>query len=274
MRYIFLFICVFLLFNLQAQRNQNNTAINVSTAINYNPASRPYFLQRNFQYNGDNIELTYLTENSGTFIEEDLGISVEEQNTINTLSHLLGLSTSVQFVKSSGLFHELTLTSLSYAKAQHVSAYTLRDSLDEVITTFDRFTEVRHFIIGGRYEVGRYLGRDAPVRIGFSGGISYNYQKYSFLPSLGAGSPITGSISILNLVIAPMMLVKFSDKVFAELKILPNMLLANFDRVILDSPILLEREKLFELDYDPPSFQVGASLMLKYQIKTPRRRRR
>lgn len=275
MRYLFLLYCLFLIGNVQAQRNRSNTAINISTAISYNPASKPYTLERTFNYSGDEIELTYITENSGTFIEEDKDYFIEEESTVNLPSNILGISTGVQFIMRSGLFHELTFTTLSYSKARHLIQHTLRDFDDRHITTIERFVEFRNFEIGGRYEVGRYLGRDdSAVRVGISGGVSGKYQRYMFQSSRVFGYPVEGRTSILHLVVAPMMMVKFSDKVFVEFKFLPRMLLAKFDKVSYDAPILLDKDKQFVLDYDPPSVQVGASLMLKYQIQTPRRRRR
>ena len=78
----------------------------------------------------------------------------------------------------------------------------------------------------------------------------------------------------VDIALIPMVLAKLSKKVSLELKVIPNILIVDFGPVEERNPTVTLAEQEGQRNYNLPVVNVGASLLLKYQIKEPKKKRR
>ena len=259
-----------------AQTNKKlGTTISVSTAINYYPAIDPYSFFSSFTSDDDELILNFLTANSGTFVIEEESISVEREVTSNIPSQLLGVGAGVQIEKGKKLFHEISLTKLSFAKSSYEKVFLFSDSLGK-IRALKLGSEQKTSAFAFRYELGKYFGkRKKPsFRFGLSGSIEPSFYFFKRTPFSSREYPIDGKLFTIEVALIPMFSVKVSKKVSLDFKIIPNILMADFGSIKENNPLLSKSLQNGGREYNPPDINLAFSLLLKYKIKEPKKRRR
>ena len=256
-------------------KKKKGTTINISTSVNYYPSIEPYTFFSSFNTSDSNIDLTFLTSNSGTFvIEEGESKTIDRANNNDFPSQLLGVGASVQIKKGDALFHEISLTKLSFTKSSRIVVYSFADSLGK-ITSFPRGYKQRAGAFGFRYELGKYFGkrRKAKFRFGLSGGIEPSFYFYKRTPAFTGEYPVRAKIFTIDIAVIPMASFKLAKKITMDFKIIPNMLLGDFGSIKENNPRVPIAQQGGEREYNLPEINVAFSLLLRYTIKEPKKRR-
>lgn len=272
---ILLLVIVQTISNAQSRKKKGNS-IYAGTSLNYNPPIEPYSFLNTFTADQDQLILTFLTSNSGTFeINEDNLINVDRELAVTFPSQLISIGANIQIVSQSGLFHEISLTKLSLSKSSYIKSYSYHDMNDSE-QTFQLGYEQTTSAIGIRYELGRYFGRQkkAKMKFGLSGAIEPSFYRFKRKSLSIKEFPISANIFTLNIALIPMVSVKLSKKLLLEFKIIPNILIADFEKVNELNPTLSVDKHAGVREYNLPEIAVGGSITLKYLIKEPKKRKR
>ena len=273
---IVLLVIIQTLSSAQSRKKSKERFVYASTSLNFTPPVESYSFFSSFTSNQDLFLLKYLTPTSGTFVIDEDNLTTVDRELITTFpSQLVNMGASIQIVTSDALFHELSLTKLSLAKSSYINKYTFQDSTgdDRVIQLgYEQNTAV----IGIRYELGKYLGKrkKANVKFGISGAIAPCFYRFKRKPVNLSAFPITANIFTLNIALIPMLSAKLSKKLFLEFKIIPNILIADFEKIIEVNPTLSPDKRAGIREYNLPEINVGGSIQLKYLIKEPKKRKR
>lgn len=261
------------------RKNKWGNTINVSTSFNYHSAIAPYYFFNDLGVEQlRSIELFFVTSNSGRFIiDEEVNLSVEREREISLPTPVISLGGSVQIVTGRQLFHEVSITKFSLSKSSDRSSVVYADTSGNT-QRFALGSERRTAAFGLRYELGKYFGkrrRRAPnVRFGLSGGLESSYYSFKSTPFTSRDYPLRAKVFTLQVSVIPMLSIQATDKLFFELKLLPHLLLADAHSVEEDNPAIAPTERGAEPLYERPDFNLAASLLVRYQLKEPKRRRR
>ena len=277
MKYTTFFLCLMLPLVTQAQRSKSKTKIiDITTSLNYHSPLTAYTFFNSLNSEDDQLILNYLTATSGTFKVENQNPIIIERSYINSLpSQLINLGCGVQFIGDNGRFHEISFTGLSLFKSEVLIEYNRLDSLGNSIFVSASGYKQRTFSISFRYEFGKYFGNEeSDIRFGIGGGIEPIFYSYRRDPYALREYPVSASIIQINLAVIPMLRMQISEKVAFEMKVVPNLRMGNFEKVIEQNPVLLDYQKKGEGSYDLPDFEMAFSLGLKYQIHAKKKRRR
>jgi hypothetical protein len=186
-------------------------------------------------------------------------------------SQSLGISGSIQFVKNSRLFHEISLTKLTSNKGSFIQEYIATDTLGEERYLYRGYEE-KSFAIGMRYELGTYFGnKKAKIRFGLSGGIESSYFFYKRTPYSIQEFPIGAKLFTIEAAIIPMVSAKLSKKISLDIKVVPNILMADFGNITKEDPTLPKRAQAMPREYDLPEVNTTFSLVLRYNFKETKR---
>lgn len=259
---------------LSAQSN-DKTAL-FGTSINYYPVFDTYSQQTGGTTTIRDLFLFFQTPTTGIFeVEDERGVDYEIDYNYELHSPQLGAGMSMQWVNEDEVFHELSLTRLSFGKSSYRRDFIYTDSLSNRIPVTTGF-EQSSFILAFRYEYGKYFGdpRRSGLRFGLSGGLEPTLYSYNFTPLSSAQFPLQARIMTLELSISPMVEARLSKRAFLDLKLTPNILLADFGSVRVENPILTQDQQKLSRTYDPPEINLAASVVLRYVIKERKRGKR
>ncbi len=259
----------------QSRKKARGTTISVATTINYYPAIAPYSFFSSFTTSRDDLLLTFLTANSGTFVIEDgQSVFIERESKNDFPTQLVGIGGSVQIKKGNSLFHEISLTKLSFTKSSNIVNYTFLDSLGEVNLIRSGYKQ-NVGVFGFRYELGRYFGKrkSAKFRFGISGGIEPSFYFYKRTPLTTREYPVRGKIFTVEVAVIPMVSAKLSKKVSMDFKIIPNVLMADFGSIDEKNPTVPIRQQEGSREYNLPEINLAFSLVLRYTVKETKKRR-
>lgn len=269
-------LCVLLPISSFSQRSRKpkGPTISVSTSINYYPALEPYSSFNNYFVEGDDIILTYLTANSGTFVVEEGDLFYIERTSTNSIpTQLLSLGASVQVKTESLLFHEVSLTKLSVTKTSNEIKYATLDSLGKTRLLFRQGFEHKASAFGLRYELGKYFGKrkSAKVRFGLSAGLEPSLYFYKRTSNSFQEYPVSIKLFTVELSLNPMLSFMLSKKVSLDVKVVPNLLLGDFGGATEDNPNFSNKQKKLSREYRSPDIDVAFSAVLRYNIKEPKK---
>ncbi len=280
----FRFLTIVMLFsyylpNLLAQQNRTSqyNAIYAISSCNYYPQIAPYtFFNELSSRSLDDINLNFLTANSGTFtIEDGETILIERSHQSIFPSHQLTVGAGVQIVKPNGTQHTAGLTKLSTHQSDAFITLTFYDSLGDVVSRSARGFDERSFTVAIRYEFGKYFGRaNADVRFGIGIGVEPSFYAYRRLPYTSFDSPVTARIFNLHFSPIPMLHCKLSQKLAVEFKVIPNWLVTDAAKVQEENPVLLQRQQIAIRSYDAVQIDWNFGLLLKYLVQVPKKKRR
>ncbi len=262
----------------QAQRRGGNT-LTVSTNFNYTPPLRPYSYQRSYIRDYEDVVLTFLTSNSGTFVlEEGNSYEFAENATYHPPSNLIGLGASFQIWNENGLFQDFSLTQLSFTQSSHSFLLSIVDDQGDVDPTYRLGIDERSGSVGLRYEIGKYFGerrRDYPnFRFGLSAGLETSFYAHRTIPHSQPLLPTKGHMFTVDLSLIPVLSFQPTKRLMIDAKVIPNFLIADLGKIEIEDPSLPEQQRRANRKYDLPVTNVSASLMVRYVIKEPKRGRR
>lgn len=275
----FLCLAVALPLSIFAQigKRLTNKTIYVATTLNYYPALKPYAFFSSFRIDDRDLILNFLTANSGTFvIEEGQSLFVERTKTNHLPSQLLGVGASLQVFNANGVFQELSLTKLSFSKANYQDEYFFTNPNGDLQYSISGYEE-KAAAFAMRYEIGKYFGktrrRGNAIRFGISGALEPSFYTYRRTAFSSAMFPVKGRIFTLDLAVIPIITTKLSKKLSLDFKCIPNILFADFGSLREENPILTEEQKKGVLEYDLPEINVAFSVLLRYQLQEHKKRR-
>ena len=270
--------CLFLPLLCFSQRGKKQEGFNISvtTSINFYPTITPYkFISKYSGTTNDRVILDFITRNSGTFtIEDGETILITRTQTSEFPTQLLGLGASVRLINESLLFHEFSLTKLSFYKSSHLTELVFMNSMDDMSRYYIGYDE-NTTAFAFRYELGKFFGRKKnKLKFGISGGIEPSFYFYKRTSLSQDRYPIKANITTIDLSIIPMLSAKLSKKVSMDFKVISNILLADFGSITENFPEASIEEQNGIREYNLPEITMAFSLILRYDLSDPKKRRR
>lgn len=274
-----LFLCFFLCPLLSfGQRQKWTNQVSVSTSFSHYADYAPYDLP----LTGTNstvldLDLEFVTADSGTFtVEGEELIRRRTYETIELPSPTVSVGGSVQIMNGNGLFHEISLTRLSFFDFTQFSQIERLDSFNNVLYTFPESIEHRMFTAGARYELGKYFGerrRQVPnLRFGLSAGLETTYFHYRRRYYNIFDPPVIANLLAVELSVIPVFSLQATKELLIDLKFVPNMLIADFGQVKIERGTVPDRQNISTRDYNPPDLNWVIGLHLRYVIQASERR--
>ncbi|MEM8907509.1 MAG: hypothetical protein AAGD05_06655 [Bacteroidota bacterium] len=244
-----------LAFSQKKRKKKKSTVINLAVSFNLYPAIEPY-------------------QHTTSFRNFENRFSVRTVN-MELPSQRLGIGFGVQIVKNNTLFHEISLTRLSYNESKHTIARELFDSINPGGIEDGTGASQTAFTLGLRYEFGGYFGKkDAAIRFGLSGGIEPSFFASRRRPEGILEFANQARIYNLEVAVIPHLALRLSKKVSLDFKVVPNILLAYHERVEELNPAIARDNRRATRRFASPDINTTFSLLLRYQIKAPKKRRR
>lgn len=259
----------------QSSKKKRGTSILASTSFNLYSPLKPYTFTKQFYITNDDVLLNFITKNSGTFvILEGDSISLTSTFTSHMPSQVVGIGGSVQFRNLRNVFHEISLTRLSFSRSEQLQVYQGTDSDSTEIYLPSGYTE-KMFAFAFRYEVGKYFGRnkDAILRFGLSGGFEPSFFRYSNIPKSSVDFPLNTKLITIDLALIPMLSAKLSKHLSLDFKFIPNFLTADFGTMKRQDPSLTVRQQGGIRTYKSPDMTWAFSVQLRYMVKEAKKKR-
>ena len=271
---LFLTLLPLILFS-QTKKKWRYKTVNISTTFNYYPSIEPYSTFGSYEQDNEDLILFFLTRTSGTFvIEEGDPLIIDKERTNHIPTQLLGVGASLQVINENNTFHELSLTKLSLIKSDYRIDYSTIDSTGQKILLYQYGETQRLAAFAFRYEFGRYFGRKkSAVKFGLSGSIEPSLYLYKRVPYFFDYSS-KGNLFTLDVALIPMVAIQFSKKLSLDLKIIPNLLIADYGSIQVSNPYLIPKQAKGLRDYDLPEIDLAFSILLRYQIQKAEKRRK
>ncbi|MBI1228414.1 MAG: hypothetical protein GC192_24480 [Bacteroidetes bacterium] len=259
----------------QSSKKKKGTSILASTSFNYYSPLKPYTFSKRYFAQYNDLNLVFITHNSGTFtIEEGDSVLLTRTVTSKMPSNLVGIGASVQFRNLKNVYHELSITKLSFSKSTHLTGY------EGLIPTGGTFYlpvsyNEKTFAFALRYELGKYFGRskNAPLRFGISGGIEPSYYTYHYLPRTSSDFPLDAKLLTIDLSLIPMLSAKISKHLSLDFKFIPNFLMADFGNMKQNDPFLTKSQRGGTRIYKSPDITWAFSVQLRYMVKEAKKQR-
>ncbi|MCC6725752.1 MAG: hypothetical protein IT258_14680 [Saprospiraceae bacterium] len=271
---LLLFLPIFAL--AQSPKKKSKNSILAATNFNFYTPLKSYQFTKEYFRTYDDLILKYITKDAGTFTVED-GDSTIITRTLNRRmpSQLIGLGASLQFRNLKGLFHELSITKLSYYKTDHTLTYTAVDSNGDKKHLAYGFNE-KMLAFAFRYELGKYFGRNknAALRFGLSGGIEQSFYRFKPRPNNFSDSPLEAKLYTIDLALIPMLSAKVSKYLSLDFKVIPNFLTADFGTLRQEDPSFTVRQQGGFRNYKSPDMTWAFSIQMRYMIKEAKKRRK
>lgn len=259
----------------QSSKKKKGTSILASTSFNFYSPLKPYTFTKSYYAQYNDLNLTFLTQNSGTFVIEE-GDSVFLTRTVTSKmpSNLVGIGASIQFRNLKNVFHEISLTKLSFSKSSHLTGYEGLGPSGTIFYLPVSYDE-KTFAFALRYEFGKYFGRnkDATFRFGLSGGFEPSFYTYYYLPRTSQDSPLDAKLLTIDLALIPMLSAKVSKHLSLDFKFIPNFLTADFGTMRQNDPSFTKRQQGGLRNYKSPDMTWAFSVQLRYMVKEAKKKR-
>lgn len=245
-----------------------------SSSLNYYPELESYSFFETVERNRNQLILSYLTSNSGTFVVDTTTLVFDRETANKFPTQIFNLGASVQIRKENSSFHEISISRFSSFKSSFTEFYTFFDTMGDS-RSFPVGYKQKSFIMSLRYEYGKMFGdTKSNLRFGLSGVLEpsiYFYKKEVLDPQ---NFPIKATIFTLNVAIAPTLSYQLSKKVFLDFKIVPRFLLADFGNVEMNNPTFTLDQRKGEREYNLPEIDIAGTIQFRYLLKEPKKRRR
>ena len=274
---ITLLILLLLPIVLFGQRDElKGKQVNISVLFNYN-SDHPEFSWTTFATGRvSDVDLDFLTPNSGTFELETDSLEFNVTNRLNLPKSRIGLGFSIQIINPSQLYHEIQVPTLQLTTHDNFTR-TERINLNDPRGSFDRTVNesLSSFILAMKYEVGKYLGnvQNNKFRLGIGFNVStlfYSFNAestFGFEETSSLGPPFVGSFLDINFGLGSNAWLQVSELMSLELRFAPYVRLASLGDIRFESPLLLSRLSPGERSGDSPSFGTTVQLGLKFKLK-------
>jgi hypothetical protein len=251
------------------------SSIHIAASLNYYQPIEPYTFFNEYETQDRDLLLTFQTNNSGTFVIEDEIIDVKRTFTFDFPSQVLGFGMSLQILSDKSLFQELSITQLSVFKSNTLVDYQILDTMSDFRTVILQGEEQKTTVFGMRYEFGKYFGnKKSPVKFGLSAGIEPTFYRFKMIPKGIQRFPITAKITTIEISVMPTLSFKIAKKVTLDFKVISNFLVADIESVRIDDPAIPKGVNNATRNYNLPEIDLGASVVLRCQIKDAKKRPR
>lgn len=248
--------------------------IYASSSLNFYPEFKPYSFYRTVELSRNRAILSYITQNSGTFVIDSTFSTLDDENIVIFPSPTFNIGASIRFTKDYSTFHEISLTRLSRSKSSNTNTYFITDTLGNTNIQYDGYSQ-KSFAMTMRYEFGKMFGyKKNRFRFGLSGFFEPSLFTYSQVVLSPQNYPIKATIFSFNVGIIPMASIQLSKKVFLDIKVAPRMLLGNYSNVTVNNPILTRDQQKSTRELDFPEIDLTGSLQIRYMIKENKKRRK
>jgi len=259
----------------QKSKKLRHKSVHTASLLTYYPVSEPYSFFSQAFLEQDEIILSFLTSNSGTFLledNEDISIDVERINVFP--SQLFSIGASFQIRNLNSLYQEFTLSKLATSKSSYIENYVLADTFG-INRIFQIGYEQKSAVLSLRYEVGKYFGNaKAPMRFGLAGAIEPTFFSYSREEKSIQDYPIKANITTINIALIPFISFRLNKKLSLDFKLIPNILLADFGEPTINNPTLTLSQQGSQREYSLPEIKLLGSLQLRYQLKEAEKKKR
>lgn len=260
----------------QRSRKSKGKIIKATTGIQTTFAPIEYsFTSFSFSSESENIDLTFLTAESGTFVVEEsrlVNFNYQGEYTPTPLS--IGIGLGIQIINAKGNFHDISLTRLSLSNTTSKARIDLTDNTG-FEDTFFVGAEDKSFSIGLRYQIGRYLGDpDSSTKFGFAIVLDPIYHRFERKNYTSNIFPIRSNIFNLHIGLSPMLNFKLSEKVSLTTKLIPQVRIAAIENVLERNPSIPPNQQNGTIESSSNYFSMSGAITLEYVLKEPRRRRR
>lgn len=271
---ILLCLGIILFQNGYAQK-KTEKSIYTSSSLNFYPELKSYSFVNTIELNQDKLILNFLTANSGNFvIDTMLSQNVKNENINKFPSQIFNLGTSIRISKDHSTFHEVSLIRFSRSKSSYQNTYIVTDSLGE-----DQFLSIgykqKSFIMSLRYEYGKMFGyKKNNFRFGLSGFFEPTFYSYKREVTSTQEYPIKATIFSFSVGVVPMASFKLSKRVLLDLKVIPRILLGEYNNVTVNNPILAPDDRKGGRELDFPEIDIAGTVQIRYLIKETKKRRK
>lgn len=174
----------------------------------------------------------------------------------------INLGLSYQKINENNWFQEFSLVKLSLVREEFQTVYKSE------VDNRPKRRKYSVFDIVGRYEYGKYFGRQkkGKLNFGLSMGIEPYYSYYKPL-YYNIFSQTTSHKFGFNLQFIPIVSYGISKKIILEFKLFPQLLDLYAQQTSIDNPSLTERERnQFSIGVTPFTKRLSLSLSVKYKI--------
>ena len=266
------FNCSLLVLATAQNRASSKYTISATASLNINPSIQSFEWSNDGLYHKDNIIFNYLTSTSGTFqIEDEEALKFEDKLTLDIPTSALTIGAGFHIMNKNSLFHEFTLIEISRFKYNEGFERLLFRDKDTY--AIPGGFQIKTFSMGFRYELGKMFGdpRWSTTRFGISGGMTIRYNSFVKEPYVSTSYPFIGKASTIQISVVPMLDLKLSERLFANIKIIPLYNVADIGSVSIKNPRLLKKDQVF--DANRGTFYMGFSAQFRYALVLPRKRR-
>ncbi len=264
-----------LLFQNGYAQKKAEKSIYTSSSINFYPELKSYSFLKTIEFSQDKLTLNFLTANSGKFvIDTTLSKNVDNETINDFPSQIFNLGTSVRISKDHSSFHEISLSRFSRSKSSYENTYLVKDTLGD-----DQFLSIgyrqKSFIMTLRYEYGKMFGyKKNSIRFGLSGFLEPTFYTYKREVTSAQNFPIKATVFSFSLGIIPMASFKLSKKVFLDLKVIPRILMGEYNNVTVNNPTLSPDDQKGGRELDFPEIDIAGAIQIRYLIKETKKRKR
>ena len=259
--------------NGYAQKKMEKS-IYTSSSINYYPELKPYSFINTIELSQDNLTLSFLTANSGTFVIDTISSQVKDENLNKFPSQIFNLGTSIQISKDHSTFHEISLTRFSRSKSSYENIYSLTDTLGQNQLISIGYHQ-KSFILSLRYEYGRMFGyKKNSFRFGLSGFFEPTFYTYKREVTSVRNYPIKATIFSFSVGVIPMASFKLSKKVFLDLKVIPRILLGEYSNLTVNNPKLSPDDRKGGRELKFPEIDIAGTIQIRYLLNETKKKRR
>lgn len=183
---LFLFLPI-VLRSQQSNRTKQRSDIsgkqwNVSAIMNYDLEPPELSWSTSLSSKIRDIDLTFLTPNSGTFEAENDSIKISQTIQYQLPISQLGLGFGLEIINPQQLYHRFQIPRLQLTKFENTTLRS-RIKFDNPLGTYDTkdFESVRAFMFSFRYEVGKYIRSIISDRLRFGFGFNLSTKYYSIM---------------------------------------------------------------------------------------------
>jgi hypothetical protein len=260
----------------QTKKKLKGLSILASTSVQYYSPLKPYTFEKEFTLQSDDVLLKYITSNSGTFtVEAGKPVVITSKFTSKMPSQLINIGCSIQFKNNENIFNELSLTRLAFMKADRNRIYTGTDSLGKIIRYHAEGGKESMFVLGLRYELGKYFGRNknAVVRFGISGSIEPSFFRFKYDNYSIYDYPLDAKLVTIDIALIPMLAINVSKSISLDFKAIPNFLTADFGTIRQNDPYIPNSKQGGTRIYKSPDMTFAFSVQLRYMVRAAKKKR-
>lgn len=259
------------------RKDRSKPSYFITTQISHYPPLAEYSFDFFAEVDYNDIELNFITQNSGTFVLEEGKYSYSRKDFYLFPNPALSLGLSFKCIKND-TYSEITISKISLINSKIHSAIVINSPrIEETLNLIEGF-DYQSVAFGLRYEIGRYFKSKENRKTRFGLGFSLENSIYTHnrkqLQSYDYG--IKAFVYNLELGLIPKLSFQISKLLSIDLKLVPNLLIFNYFNVKNDDLATVESKRNAKRnpEFESIEFNLGGGVSLRYMIKdgNPRKR--